>query len=72
MRCDYGDGLKVDYSGPFRITKGEEINVFVAESRLPGDIRNDLEMALFRNSCSELREVADTVTKKYGTRACIH
>ena len=72
MKCAYGDGWKVDYSGPLRISRGEDVNVFIAESRLPGEIRSDLEMALFRNSCSELREVADAVTKKYGNRACIH
>lgn len=72
MKCEYGDGVKVSYSGPLQITKGQEVNVFITQARLPGDIKNDLDMALFRNSCGELREVADTVTKQFGNRACIH
>ncbi len=72
MKCSYGNGWTVDYAGPLRINDGKDVNVFIAESRLPDDVRSDLEMALFRNSCSAMKEVADTVTKKYGTRACIH
>jgi hypothetical protein len=31
MRCEYSDGLKVDYSGSLKIIKGAEINVFMKE-----------------------------------------
>ena len=72
MKCEYDDGLKVDYSGPLRITKGEEINLFIEEARLPDGIKDDLEMALFRNKCGALRNVAEEVTKTFGKRACIH
>lgn len=72
MRCEYSDGIKVNYSGPLQITKGRDINVFIKEELIPGDIKSDLEMALFKDSCSDMRTIAETVTKKYGNRACIH
>lgn len=72
MRCEYDDGLKVNYSGPLQITKGQEVNVFINEARIPEDIKDDLEMALFRNSCREMRTISETVTKTFGDRACIH
>lgn len=72
MKCEYGDGLKVEYSGPLHIVKGKDINIFIEEARLPEDIKDDLDMALFRNRCSAMREVAGEVTRKYGDKACIH
>lgn len=72
MKCEYNDGLKVNYSGPLQIIKGQDVNVFIKESRIPEDIKYDLEMALFKNSCGDMRTIADTVTKTYGKRACIH
>jgi len=72
MRCEFKDGLKVNYSGPLQITKGRDVNVFIKEARLPDSIKNDLEMALFKNSCGDMRTIAETVTKSFGNRACIH
>ena len=72
MKCEYGDGVKVNYTGPLQITKGEEINVFIKEAFIPDDIKRDLDSALYRNSCGEMRTIAETVTKKFGNRACIH
>lgn len=72
MKCEYNDGLKVNYSGPLQIIKGQDVNVFIRESRIPEDIKYDLEMALYKNSCGDMRTIADTVTKTYGNRACIH
>ena len=72
MKCEYSDGFKVNYSGPLQITKGQDVNVFIKEARLPDGIKNDLDTALYKNSCSALRTVAETVTKTFGERACIH
>lgn len=72
MKCEYTDGLKVKYSGPLQIVKGQDVNVFIKEDLIPGAIKDDLDMALFKNSCSDMRTVAETVTKTYGNRACIH
>lgn len=72
MKCEYSDGSKVNYSGPLQIIKGQEVNVFIKEELIPDNIKSDLDMALFKNSCSDLRAVADTVTQTYGKKACIH
>jgi hypothetical protein len=31
MRCVYDDGLKVNYSGPVQIVKGEEVDVLIKQ-----------------------------------------
>lgn len=72
MKCEYSDGFKVNYSGPLQITKGTDVNVFIKEARIPDSVKSDLDMALYKNSCRDLRDVADTVTKTFGNRACIH
>lgn len=72
MKCEYSDGSKVNYSGPLQITKGQEVNVFIKEGLIPDDIKQDLDMALYKNSCTDMRAIAETVKKTYGNRACIH
>lgn len=72
MKCEFSDGTRVTYSGPLQITKGEDVNVFIKESLIPESIKSDLDMALFKNSCADMRSIADSVQKKYGNRACIH
>lgn len=72
MKCEYRDGLTVKYSGPLQITKGQEVNVFIKEEFIPDGIKSDLDIALHRNSCGEMRKVAERVTSKFGSRACIH
>lgn len=72
MKCEYSDGLKVNYTGPLQVIKGEDINVFIKEALIPDSIKDDLDMALFKNSCADMRSIAETVTKTYGNRACIH
>jgi len=62
MKCEYGDGFKVDYSGSLRITKGEDANVYVKESFIPFSAKSDLEAAAMHNSCSELRKAAQKAT----------
>jgi hypothetical protein len=72
MKCTYDDGTYVKYSGPLQIVKGQEVNVFLKEERIPDGVKSDLDKALFHNSCGELRRAADTVTAAFGPRACIH
>ena len=72
MLCKFDDGLRVNYWGPLQISKGQDVNVFIKEAFIPDHIKGDLETALFKNSCSDMRTVAETVTKTYGNRACIH
>lgn len=72
MKCEFSDGLKVNYSGPLQITKGKDVNVFIKEELIPSSIKSDLDMALFKNSCNDMRTIAESVTKTFGKRACIH
>lgn len=72
MKCEFSDGLKVNYSGPLQILKGQDVNVFIKESRIPESIKYNLDRALYKNSCSDMRTIAEEVTKTFGTRACIH
>ena len=72
MKCEYSDGTRVKYTGPLQIIKGQDVNVFIKEELIPGDIKSDLDAALFKNSCGEMRDVAEKVTKRFGSKACIH
>jgi len=72
MKCEYSDGLKVDFDGSLRIQKKDEVNVFMQEGFIPSDIKGELSVATINYNCRELRKVADTVTNKYGKHACIH
>ena len=72
MKCEFSDGLKVKYAGQLQITKGQDVNVFIKEARIPESIKFDLDKALYKNSCSDMRSIAETVTKTFGNRACIH
>lgn len=72
VKCIYSDGMKINYSGPLQIIKGDEVNVFMKETLIPEDIKSDLETALYRSSCSALRKVAESVTATYGNKACVH
>lgn len=72
MKCEFTDGLKVDYSGSLRITKGSDVNVFMKEGAIPTDIKGRLERASQQASCEDMRSIAQTVRDTVGNRACIH
>lgn len=72
MICEYKDGLKVDYSGSLRITKGQDINVFVKEGFMPANLRGDFEKAVQSHSCEDLWKAAQAVRDTIGDRGCIH
>lgn len=72
MRCEYNDGLKVNYSGSLQIMKGKDVNVFMKEGFIPVNIKRDLELAARNNSCGEMRNIAKVVTDTVGNKACIH
>ncbi len=72
MRCEYKDGLRVDYSGSLRIQKGDEVNVFMKGDFIPSNIRSDLDNAVSRNSCEDFRKIAQAVTDTVGSKVCIH
>lgn len=72
MRCEYKDGLKVDYAGSLRILKGEDVNVFMKAGFIPANIKGELDKAAENYSCSDMRKIAQTVRETVGDRACIH
>ncbi len=72
MRCEYKDGLRVDYSGSLRIQKGDDVNVFMKGDFIPSNIRSDLDNAVSRNSCEDFRKIAQAVTDTVGSKVCIH
>ena len=72
MKCTYDDGTKINYSGPFQITRGQDVNVFIRDGLIPGSIKADLDTALYRNSCKDMRNIGEKVTKIYGAKACVH
>jgi len=67
MRCEYNDGLKVDYSGSLRITKGDEVNVFLSANEIPLNIQGELHEAALHDNCGELKHVAQEVTDIVGS-----
>ena len=62
MKCEYADGFKVDYSGPLRIKKGDDVNLYVRKGFIPGKIKGALQLAAKRNNCAELRKAACQLT----------
>jgi hypothetical protein len=72
MRCEFDDGLQVEYSGAgaLRVIKGDEVNLFLKDGCVPEDLRSELEGANL--SCAGLRSVAKKATERFGDKACIH
>lgn len=67
MKCEYDDGFKVVYSGSLRITKAEDVNLFVKKRSIPTAIMGALQSAVKQNSCDELRKAPWKLTDiKHG------
>jgi len=71
MICEYGSGLKVEYSGSLSITKEDQIDVFIKEGSIPGFYKSELDTAARHNSCDELWEVGRKITDRIGYDAHI-
>lgn len=65
MRCEYNDGLKVDYSGSLHISKGSDVDLVLHAEEIPENLKGVLQKAELHKSCDELRnaalEVSDAV-----------
>lgn len=70
MKCEFSDGLRVDYSDSLHVTMGDEVNVFVDKDYIPINIKEFLNSSCSSNSCEELRKVAEAVTNTVGRHAC--
>lgn len=72
MKCEFQDGWKVDYSGALRINHGDDVNVYIKDGLIPPDFKSQLDQAEQSHSCEMLKKVAEDVTNKFGSHACIH
>ncbi len=72
MRCEYNDGLKVDYSGSLHIWDDKKTDVFMESDFIASNIRRDLDMAAGSNDCDRMRKIAQVVTDTVGSRVDIH
>ena len=72
MKCEYKDGMKVNYSGSLRVTKGDEVNLYIAEDFIPANVKGFLSKAESEHSCEELGKIAKIVTATVGSKVCIH
>lgn len=62
MKCEYGDGVRIDYSGSLRIRKGNEIYGYLVKmDGIPDTLRNDLDNASRSENCKEIRRISDAV-----------
>jgi hypothetical protein len=72
MKCEYSDGLRIDYSGSLSVRKGNEIHGYLAkQENIPGSFRYELDKAARGNSCSELRKIATALAMDCG-RVCLN
>jgi hypothetical protein len=71
MRCEYNDGLAINYSGSLTVRKGNEINGYLAkEDNIPDSFRKELDKAASSGNCGELRKIAMSVATDCA-RVCI-
>ena len=64
MRCEYNDGLKIDYSGSLHMSKGDKVDIFLNVGDIPAGFKSDLDSVA--KSCTLLRTVAKEVTAAVG------
>jgi len=62
MKCEYDDGIMVNYSGSLRIINGDDVNLYVRKKLIPAKIKGALQSAARRNNCVELRKAACKLT----------
>jgi hypothetical protein len=73
MRCEFKDGMRIDYSGSLRVRTGNNIaGVLMKETGLPDTIKNVLDNAARNQNCSELRRLTEELTRTDCGRVCIN
>jgi hypothetical protein len=73
MKCEYNDGLKIDYSGSLTVRKGNEIRgVFAKKDSIPAEFKYVLDKAARDNSCVELRNIVQEITRTECGKVCLH
>jgi len=66
MICEYQDGFKVDYTGSLRITRGDNVNVFINSESIPSNYKGILDWAMHSHNCHDMRRVAEEVSGELG------
>ncbi|MGA7828748.1 MAG: hypothetical protein WCA04_13865 [Geobacteraceae bacterium] len=73
MRCEYNDGMTIDYSGSLKVRTGNDIQgVLVREGGMPETIKHKLDSAAHNHDCSELRKISEELTRTDCGRVCIN
>jgi len=73
MKCEFKDGMTIDYSGSLTVRKGNNIvGVLVKETGLPDTIKNVLDNAARNQNCAELRRLSEELTRTDCGRVCIN
>jgi hypothetical protein len=73
MKCEFKDGLTIDYSGSLRVRRGNNIEgVLVKETGLPDTIKFVLDSAARNHDCNELRKITEEITRTECGRICIN
>jgi len=58
MKCEFDDDCIVDYSGSLRVTKGDDINLFLKKKTVPGGVQSVFQASVRENDCDKLRKAA--------------
>ena len=62
MKCEFKDGVKIDYSGSLSIRNGKGINGYlVRKEGIPDNLRMELDRAVRNDSCKEMRKITDAI-----------
>jgi len=73
MKCEFKDGLKIDYSGSLTVKKGNEIRGFFArKDSIPAEFKHVLDKAVRNNNCGEIRNIVQEITRSECGRVCLH
>ncbi len=71
MSYRFEDGTVVDYSGSLRITRGDTVDVYLAEDFVPRRIKEDLAEAVKADNREKIREIAKVITNNVGFKVCM-
>jgi hypothetical protein len=71
MKCEYSDGVRIEYSGSLSVRKGTEICGYLAKKdAIPESFRYELDTAVRGNNCGDLRKIAMAFAMDCG-RVCL-
>lgn len=62
MKCEFKDGVRIEYSGSLCIRKGSEINGYLVRGdSMPESLKNTLVTAVRNENCKEIRKISDAI-----------